>query len=206
MRQIQPYQTAWGARRALDNGGRFYNLWAQAGDNVIDSGELARAAGVHASDMRAFLHFEMALMDLSEKQKAEVWSLLSPALQTRLQKSRPSVLKPSVVESEGAAGVPAIVTGYPSFVEDRTQLRAFIVLVTPVITMIPIMDQFDVYEVYDTPEQTERRTLIATVRGSKRLDGVYSRFGGVLKELQFEDKTGKEHGLYLEAMYYTPLA
>jgi hypothetical protein len=111
-----------------------------------------------------------------------------------------------VVESEGAAGVPAIVTGYPSFVEDRTQLRAFIVLVTPVITMIPIMDQFDVYEVYDTPAQTERRTLIATVRGSKRLDGVYSRFAGVLKELHFEDKTGKEHGLYLEAMYYTPLA
>jgi hypothetical protein len=44
------------------------------------------------------------------------------------------------------------------------------------------------------------------VRGSARLDGVYSRFGGVLKELHFEDKTEKDHGLYLEAMYYTPLA
>ena len=101
MRQIQPYQTAWGARKALDNGGRFYNLWTQAGDNVIDGGELARAAGVHSSDMRAFLHFEMALMDLSEQQKTEVRSLLSPALQARLQESRPRVLKPSVVESEG---------------------------------------------------------------------------------------------------------
>ena len=30
-------------------------------------------------------------------------------------------------------------------------------------------------------------------------------FGGVLKELQFEDKTGKDHALYLEAVYYTPL-
>jgi hypothetical protein len=27
----------------------------------------------------------------------------------------------------------------------------------------------------------------------------------VLKELQFEDRTGSEHGLYLETMYYTPL-
>jgi hypothetical protein len=206
MRQIKPYQTAWGARRALDNGGRFYNLWARAGDDVVDAGELARAAGVHSSDMRAFLHFEMALIDLPEDQKAEVRSLLSPALQTRLQESQPRVMNPSVVESEGAAGVPAIVTGYPWFVEDRTQLRAFIVLITPVITLIPIMDQFDVYEVYDTPEQIGLRTLIATVRGSKRLDGVHSRFGGVLKELQFEDKTGKDHGLYLEAMYYTPLA
>lgn len=30
-------------------------------------------------------------------------------------------------------------------------------------------------------------------------------FGGVLKELQFEDKRGKDHALYLEAVYYTPL-
>ena len=113
MRQIKPYQTVWGARRALDNGGRFYNLWTQAGDNVVDSGELARAAGVHSSDMRAFLHFEMALMDLPDRQKAEVRSLLSPGLQNRLQKNRPRVLKPSLVESDGASGVPAIVTGYP---------------------------------------------------------------------------------------------
>ena len=206
MRQIKPYQTVWGARRALDNGGRFYNLWAKAGDDVVDAGELARAAGVHSSDMRAFLHFQMALMDLPEKQKAEVRSLLSPDLEKRLQTNRARVLSPSVVEAKGIAGVPAIVTGYPSYVEDRTQLRGFVVMVTPVIMMIPIMDQFDVYEVYDTPEQIEPRTVIATVRGSKRLDGIYARFGGVLKELHFEDKTGKDHGLYLEAMYYTPLA
>jgi hypothetical protein len=205
MRQIKPYQTVWGARRALDNGGRFYNLWTQAGDNVLDTGELARAAGVYSSDMRAFLHFEMALMDLPEQQQAEVRSLLSPSLKNRLQKSQPRVLKPSLVESDGASGVPAIVTGYPWFVEDRTQLQGFIVMVTPVIAMIPIVDLFDVYEVYDTPERIEPRTVIATVRGSKRLDGVHSRFGGVLKELHFEDKTGKDHGLYLEAMYYTPL-
>lgn len=206
MRQIQPYQTMWGARKALDNGGRFYNLWAQAGDNVVDAGELARAAGVHSPDVRAFLHFEMALMDLPEGQRTEVRSLLSPDLKDRLQKRRPRVMLPSAVESEGTAGAPAIVSGHPWFVEDKTQLQAFIVLVTPVITLIPIMDQFDVYEVYDTPEPIGTRTLIATVRGSKRLDGVYSRFGGVLRELQFEDKTGKDHGLYLEAIYYTPLA
>jgi hypothetical protein len=206
MRQVRPYQTVWGARRALDNGGRFYNVWTQAGDNVVDPGELARAAGVYSSDTSAFLHLEMALMDLPEEQQARVLSLLSPELENRLQRNRPRILKPSVVESQGTAGVPAIVTGYPAFVEDRTQFQGFIVLVTPVIAMVPIMDQFDVYEVYDTPNMIEPRTVIATVRGSARLDGVYSRFGGVLKELHFEDKTEKDHGLYLEAMYYTPLA
>ena len=69
----------------------------------------------------------------------------------------------------------------------------------------PVVDQFDVYEVYDTDELKKPRTVLATARGSKRLDGVRGRFGGVLKTLTFEDKTRKEHRMYLEAMYYTPL-
>jgi len=189
----------------LDNGGRFYHFWTKSGDDVVDAGELARAAGVYSSDTKAFLHFEMALMDLPAGQKAEVLSLLSPDLKRQLEVKLPSVLAPSAVESEGEAGITAIVRGYPSFVEDKTQFTGFIVLVTPVIMMIPIMDQFDVYEVYHTPERIEPRTVVATVRGSKRLDGSLYRFGGMLKELQFEDKTGKEHGLFLETMYYTPL-
>lgn len=206
MRQILPYRTVQGAIRALDNGGRFYNLLTRAGDDVIDSGELARAAGVYSSDARAFLYFEMALMALSEEQEEEVISLLTPDLKRRLEAKRARVLQPSVVESEGIAGNSTIVTGYPVYVENQTQFQGFMVLVVhPAVVLIPIMDQFDVYEVYDTPERIEPRTVIATVRGSKRLDGTYSRFGGVLKELYFEDKTGKEHGLYLEAMYYTPL-
>ena len=98
-----------------------------------------------------------------------------------------------------------MVTGYPSFVENRAQLQGFMVMAAPVIMMVPLVDEFDVYEVYDTPDQTGPRTLVATVRGSKRLDALYSRFGGVLKELQFVDKTGRASGLYLEAVYYTPL-
>ena len=85
-------------------------------------------------------------------------------------------------------------SGYPVFVEDKTQFTGFIFLVVPVIMMIPIIDVFDVYEVFESAEMRERRTVIATSRGSKRLDGVQTRFAGVLKELQFDDKTGKEHG------------
>jgi hypothetical protein len=45
MRAIEPYKTVRGAAKALDNGGRFYNLLTQAGDKVVDAGELARADG-----------------------------------------------------------------------------------------------------------------------------------------------------------------
>jgi len=78
-------------------------------------------------------------------------------------------------------------------------------MVVPIIMLVPIIEQFDVYEVYDTEELREPRTVLATARGSRRLDGVRGRFGGVLKTLTFEDKTPKEHGMYLEGMYYTPL-
>ncbi len=69
MRQIKPYRTVQGARKLLDNGGRFYHLWSKSGDDVVDVGELARAAGVYSSGTKAFLHFEMALMDLPAEQK-----------------------------------------------------------------------------------------------------------------------------------------
>ena len=62
------------------------------------------------------------------------------------------------------------------------------------------------YEVFDEPDMREPRTVIATTRGSRRLDRIHARFGGVLKELYFEDKTSKDHGLFLEAMYYTRLS
>jgi hypothetical protein len=205
VREIIPYKTLQGATKALDNGGRFYNLFSRVGDDVVSAAELARAAGVLSSDLRAFLFFEMALTDLPAEEKRRVTSLLSTDILDHMSASRPRTLAPSSVEAEGRAGMPAIVAGYPVFVEDRSQFRGFIVMVTPVILLVPIVDRFDVYELYDTTEMKTPRTVIATTRGSKRLDGIPARFGGVLKELQFEDKTGKEHGLFLEAMYYTPL-
>jgi hypothetical protein len=205
VKQVTPYKTKRGAVKALDNGGRFYNAFSKADDAIVSSAELARAAGVFSADQEAITFFEMALMDLALDEREQVRGLLAPDLQARLATKRPRLLTPSVVEEKGRPGMPAIVTGYPAFVEDRTQFAGFIMLVVPVVMFIPITDQFDVYEVYDTPEKTGSRTVIATTRGSKRLDGRPIRFAGVLKELQFEDKTGKEHGLYLETQYYTPL-
>ena len=205
MRQITPYKTIGGARKALDNGGRVLNLLTRADDGIVQASELARAAGVFSAGDKAFVYLDMALSDLAPEDRTEMLALLPPDLRAKYLARRPRVMLPSVVEREAAEGDLAIVSGYPVFVEDRTQFVGFIVMVVPVVMVIPIMDQFDVYEVYDTPDLREPRTVVATARGSKRLDGGHWRFGGVLKELQFEDKTGKEHGLYLETMYYTQL-
>jgi hypothetical protein len=205
MREIKPYQTFHGAQRALDNGGRFYNLFARSGDDILEPAELARAAGVYSSDAKAFLHFEMGILGLPPEEQEKIVSRLSPELHEKYLEQRPSTLHPSAVESQGQAGEATIVSGYPVFVEDKSQFTGFIVLVVPVIVLVPIFDQFDVYELFDSPDLKQPRTVIATARGTKRLDGSYVRFGGLLKELYFEDQTGKDHGLFLEAIYYTRL-
>ena len=101
MREIRAYKTVRGAKRALDNGGRFFNLFAKAGDDIVDSAELAKAAGVYSTGMRAFLYFEMALIELPPVERAEVVSRLSPDLELRYQANRPKILAPSSVESKG---------------------------------------------------------------------------------------------------------
>jgi hypothetical protein len=205
MREIKPYKTLQGARRALDKSGRIYNLLARSGDDIIDTAELTRAAGVYSTGTKAFLHFEMALMALPPDEQQQIVSSLSPKSLERFKSNRPSTLAPSSVETKGQAGDPTIVSGYPIFVEDKTQFTGYIVIIVPVVILIPIFDQFDVYEVFDSADLSTPRTVTATTRGSKRLDGTHTRFAGVLKELYFEDKTSKDHGLYLESIYYTRL-
>ena len=205
MRNIVPYKTMHGALRALDNGGRFFNLFADADDKVIEPSELARATGSLSLSAKTFLHYEMALLELPPEQQAETTALLSPELRKKYEIHRPQTMAPSSVEVEGKEGMPAIVSGFPVFVEKKNQFKGSIVMVVPVIALIPIIDLFDVYEVFDTPEMKTPRTVIATARGSKRLDNDFSRFGGILRELQFEDKTGKNHGLYLDTLFHTPL-
>ena len=158
-----------------------------------------------SSGAKAFIHFEMALMDLPPAERELVVAALEPDLMARYAAKKPAVLAPSAVESDGQTGLPAIVTGFPVFVEDRTQFSMFIILVTPTVMVIPIFDQFDVYEVFDTPECRAPRTVIATARGSKRFDAQMTRFGGTLQDLYFEDATRKDHGYYLDVAYYTPL-
>ena len=55
--------------------------------------------------------------------------------------------------------------------------------------LIPIFDKFDVYEVYSDSDLQGNKTIIATVRGSKRLASTMTTFGGIVKKLKFKDKS-----------------
>ena len=68
--------------------------------------------------------------------------------------------------------------------------------------MIPIFDKFDVYEVYSDANLKGNKTIIATVRGSKRLSTTMTSFGGIVKKLKFKDKSKRTHRLYIETLFY----
>jgi len=210
MREIRPYKTVQGLQKSLDNGGRFYNFFTEAGDNVVSRAELAKSAGVFSNEVIAFLFLEMAQQELDSADRTTIQSLLDVDLRRRYQQQKPTTLKPSEVESNGTAGKAVIVSGYPRFVENKTEFSGFIMMPMQIgnmttFMMIPIMDQFDVYEVFDDRQMRKPNSMIATVRGKKLNCDNSIRFGGVLKELKFKDQTKKSHKFYLEVAYYTQL-
>jgi hypothetical protein len=207
MRKITPYRTCQGALNALDNGGRFYNVFTKAGDDVITDSELYRAAGVYSGQDKAFLFVEMALSKLSEAEKSDVIQQLSPKLRANYLQAKPKQVPIEHFELQVAETDTVIVSGFPVFLENKTQFSGFIMIPictgkTTTFTMIPIFDQFDIYEVYSSSDLRGKKTIIATVRGSKRLPGIKTTFGGIVKKIQFKDKSKKKHALYVETLFY----
>jgi hypothetical protein len=113
MKQIVPYRTLQGALNALDNGGRFYNVFTKARDEVITNSELYKAAGIFSGKAQAFLFFELALSDLSEIDREQVIQCLSPELRSTYLRQRPKHTEIEVFEQEAQETDAVIVTGFP---------------------------------------------------------------------------------------------
>lgn len=210
MRELKPYQTFQGLKKAIDNGGRFYNLLTEADDSVVSRGELAKAAGVFSAGKTAFLFLEMSQQNLGSEEQQAVAGLLEAKLRKQYLRDRPITLAPSAVEEQGAEGKTVLVSGFPRYVENRKQFKGMMmvpILVGKVMVpmMIPIMDQFDVYEVFEDKRMKKPNSMVATVRGQRLEHDGPIRFGGVLRKLDFEDKTEKTHRFFLETLFYTKL-
>jgi hypothetical protein len=133
-----------------------------------------------------------------------VLSLLSPKLKTRYRAERPWILKPSEVEAIGRPGNAVITQGYPVFVEDKSRLSNYVIMVSPVM-LIPIYQHYDVYEIFDAPGAQDQCLAVAVPQGASLPETPPVRVGGVLKELQLEPDDERESSVYLEALYYTPI-
>lgn len=204
MQEIVPARSLQGATELLDNGGRFYNFLTDAGDEEITGAELAKAAGVFAAGADAFLFLEMVLAELEKDEVLEVRGMLSEDLAKRGVAHRPLACLPSKVETLGAAGKTAVVSGYPRLADSETIRSVILVPMfvngTTTFIVVPLTKRYDIYEVFDTPKYEGQRALIARVRGQPPLGEERLTFGGYLRERK---EGGEVAGLFLEARFFT---
>ena len=207
MREIVPYTDRFELQQAIDNGGRFYNIFSKAGDSVVTKGELAKAAGVCGADHRAILFLELAKWELDVYDQNWIVDLLEPKLRDRYESMKPSRLKPSEVEKQGKLGSAVIATGYLRYLEDQTKLNGFItvpIMVGNVTTysMVPIYQNYAIFEMFDDEANQSANCLIALVKDETLDHHGPSRIGGLLRELKSKDEPAAcSH--FLEAYYYT---
>ena len=206
MRELKPYQTVAGAKAALDNGGRFYNLIAMADDNRITKGELTKAAGVFRSEQQAFLFLHMALADLSDGQRSEVLSLLEPALAKRYKSHGPRRLEPRDVAADAKPGQLIVVEGYPRFSTRKTHRAVVPMMAGKVMVLVPVEVHYDGYQLFASPDAKGTPAWLVVSRPRAMLAERFTRFGGAIRPYTFEDSSGKHSDVFLEALFFTNLS
>ncbi|MBL4708909.1 MAG: hypothetical protein JKY48_10780 [Flavobacteriales bacterium] len=204
MKRITPYENITEAIKSLDNGGRFYNILTQANDGVISKAELGKVGGLFNDKQQMILFFELAISKLSETKKEEVTCKLDTEMLSNYQIHKPKYFLPSEAKIKGEISSNAIITGIPQLKESKSDFKGFImvpIMAGNVMTfsMIPIIDQYDVYELRD--EKTDHHFIIAHAKGSEKLPERKMKVAGVLKELKI-DKEGSSSTKFLEAVYY----
>ena len=208
MKKVLPYKTARNALSALDNGGRFYNVFTKAKDGQIATAELSKAAGVFSDKQIMMLFFEMSLIELKGHSQINIVNTLSQNLKTAYEQFKPLQFSPGEARKKGKLASSAIITGVPIQIDSRTEFTGFIMVPiqagkVTTFSMIPIFEQYEVYEFRD--ENTSKDFIIAHTKGAAKLPKQTVRCGGVLKELKKDQKKTDSGNMFLETLYYTPL-
>jgi len=198
MKHVIPFDNSNDAVITLDNGGRFYNLLTEANDGHISTQEVARVAGLFTDKQKMVLYFALSISKLKPPFCEIVKAALTDGLQQAYQKYLPQVLLPSQAVAQGIVSSNAIVTGIPTKVDSKTELKGFIFV--PPSILVPIIDRYDIYEMRDD-EQGEP-LLIAHARGSKKLPEEMIKVAGVLKEMKLKIDGVDTKKMFLEALYY----
>lgn len=202
MRELKPYQTLAGAKAALDNGGRFFNLIALADDKRVSKGELNKAAGVFGGEQKAFLFLKMAIAKLPVNQQSEVLSMLDRPLAKRYKSHGPQQLDPAAL-NKAEVGQLVVVDGYPRFHERKTRHAVIPMMVGTVMMLVPVQAHYDGYQLFTSASGTGTPGWVCVQRPKVFLTEGPTRFGGVIR--QYTDKKQKTTGLFLEAVYFCRL-
>ena len=207
MQELKPSTTLGPLKKALNNGGRFYNFFDDANDEKISRGELAKAAGVFTAGIRAFLYLQMTKQDLEESDQQTILAMLDDQLRKRFEKKRPPFTAPSQVDANLKAGEATIITGFSREIGQQKLFTGFImvpILIGKVMVpmMIPIHSLYRIIELSDDAKFKNPTAVVgAPVKKPLEVSGLM-QFGGVLKELKGKDREPPTHPVFLEAIYW----
>lgn len=208
MKKVTCYKTTQGAMRALDNGGRFFNLFSSAGDALVTAAELKKAAGGSGKES-AFLFFEMALRDLGPSARKAIFAKLEPALRRRHEKHGPTELAPSAFEQRAEEGRAYILEGRarraPSTVRTGTILVPIMIGTVMTLMSVPVSETCQVFELRDGPQGHGPPCLVVIPKQAAPLAELPVRLGGIAKQMTFGEQRGGRKLTYLDPCCYTPL-
>lgn len=196
MEEIKPYTSFEEAMQELDNGGRFYNLFTEAQDEVITPAELSKVSGVFLTKQKMILFLEMALSRLDEQAKAKVLSKLDDRLQLHYQNYKPLQLTVSEAIKEHSPSS-IILTGTPKPNISKSALEGFVLIpIGKTFMLVPILDVYDIYELNE--EYTAEKPLIAHSKRSVKLPEQKLMVGGIWK--QFPTSSDKDQALTTDVL------
>jgi hypothetical protein len=207
MNKIIPYKTLKGAANALDNGGRFYNIFTKARDGIITGAELGKEAGLMWGHKELGLHyFKLAISELSDNDQVSLAMRLEPDLQEML----PNLVDvtPDTMSISEATKVVTI-RGVMERVSCPEELDAYF-LTTVVINNIPtqvrnhVSRHYHVYRVYQDTGKRGNAVLMGVLKKkSKPPEGEMIRAVGTVFQ-QVGKETGFEGDYFLSCVYYLP--
>ena len=206
MKKVTPYKTKLNALKALDNGGRLFNLLTHADDGRIDAVELKRAAGAFSSRQKMVLYLEMALAGLEPGRAKEVRSRLSAKLKRAHEKYTPRSLSRENASPEPSQSL--ILSGVVTPTTSKTQVTGYVPVPistgnTTTVMMFPVVEVYQLYEVRES--KSAPGFLVACTKKARDLSGQRIRFGGIVRELNSESGKPRKGKVYLEALFYSPI-
>ena len=206
MKKLVPYKTVRGALAALDNGGRFYNLFSRSGDGVISMGELSKATGHWLSFKQSSLFFTMMLDRLAEADRATVVARLDASLRRRVRQNQPKNVEPEALAEFSQEKGALVVEGTPRYCRSQSQFTSFIMIpvqagsVTTQM-MIPIYEEYSLYDLTSNSKQT---VPIAVPKKLPRLPERSMKFGGFMHQASSSEKTPDSSECYFGPVCYLP--
>lgn len=206
MKRVTPYRSFDAANRSLDNGGRLWNVFTQAGDRVITRAEISKAGG-GGGWANALLFFDLMTSRLSAGEREELLHRLAPKLRRRWRQQGPELVSPKRLDALDDVKRPYLVEGRARRVAEKSLTTGFIPITTmvgnvPITTQMPVTEMFAVFEVEGARGGLGR---VLARKGSKLSDGARARFGGLLRKGQTGKEKGSKARNFLSARFYLEL-